>query len=69
MVAIVENIAIVLLTIIALLACGYLALVLLNWGLKLKSGGREEDGLLGLWTEALKKSKFAENSDPPTKDH
>ncbi len=69
MVAVFENIAIVLLTIIALLASGYLALVLLNWGLKLKSGGREEDGLFDLWAEAQKKPKSAKNSYPSTKDH
>lgn len=63
---ILENIAIVLLTIFVLLAGGYLLLVLLGWGLKMKSGSSEQDGLMDLWTtsqaEALKAT--SKNEDP-----
>ena len=50
MAAVFENILIMILTIIVLLGCGYVLLVVLGWGLKIKSGRREEDGLTQLWS-------------------
>jgi len=44
-----ENILIMVLTIVILVAVGYLMLVLLGWLIKLKHGGREEQGLTDLW--------------------
>ena len=46
---ILENILIMILTIAILLGGGYLVLLLLHWGLRIKSGGREEQGLTDLW--------------------
>ncbi len=47
--AIVENILIMILTIVFLLGGGYFVLVILDWGLKVKSGSREQEGLTSLW--------------------
>ena len=47
--AIFENILIMLLTIVVLLAAGYMMLLLIGLGLKLKSGNREEQRLTDLW--------------------
>jgi hypothetical protein len=47
--AIFENILIMIATVVVLLCGGYLLLVILGWGLKLKSGHREQQGLADLW--------------------
>jgi hypothetical protein len=47
--AIIENILIMLITIVVLLAGGYLLLKVIELGLKLKSGGREQQRLTDLW--------------------
>lgn len=44
-----ENILIMILTIVVLLAGAYLVLAVLGWGLKIKSGSREQEGLTDLW--------------------
>ena len=49
MAAVFENILIMILTIIVLVGGGYLVLVVLGWGLKIKSGSREQEGLTQLW--------------------
>lgn len=54
---IVENLVVMLLTILVLIVGGYLALVLLNWGLKLKGGLREDEGLVQLWAESKKEQQ------------
>lgn len=54
---ILENILIMILTIVVLLGGGYLVLLLLHWGLKIKSGGREEQGLTDLWIAQQRKSR------------
>lgn len=63
-----ENILIMVLTIVILVAGGYLLLLILGWLLKIKSGGRETQGLTDLWianqAEALKK----DSDDPPADD-
>ena len=46
---ILENILIMVFTIVVLVAGGYLMLLLLGWLIKLKHGGREERGLTDLW--------------------
>jgi hypothetical protein len=40
------------LTIVVLLVGGYLVLAVLGWGLKVKSGSREQEGLTRLWAES-----------------
>ena len=55
-VAIFENILIMVLTIVSLLGGGYVALILLEWGLKKKSGQREQKRLTDLWITAQSQS-------------
>lgn len=52
MAAILETILIMILTIAVLLGGGYLFLVVLGWGLRIKSGRREQEGLTRLWAES-----------------
>lgn len=63
MAEIVENLVVMVLTILVLIVGGYVALVLLNWGLKLKSGTREDDGLVQLWAESKKEHQAAASSN------
>jgi hypothetical protein len=58
-----ENILIMVLTIVVLLGGGYLFLVMLNWGLKIKSGSREQDGLTQLWTASQSGKPRPESSN------
>ena len=51
---IIENILVMVLTIVVLIGGGYLLLLLLGWGLKIKSGKHEQVGLTSLWIEAQK---------------
>jgi hypothetical protein len=60
MAGILENILIMVLTVVCLLGGGYLALVLLGWVMKLKSGHREQEGLTDLWI-SLKHQQNAQN--------
>ena len=46
---VIENILVMILTIVVLLAGGYLLLVILHWGLRVKSGRKEQEGLTDLW--------------------
>ena len=46
---IIENLSIMVLTIVAVLVGFYLVLKWLDWGLRRKSGGREQAGLSALW--------------------
>lgn len=52
MAAVLENILIMILTIVVLLGGGYLVLTVLGWGLKIKSGRREQEGLTRLWASS-----------------
>ena len=61
--SILENLLIVVLTILFLLGGGYLLLLVLGWGLKLKSGGREQAGLTDLWIETQKLAQSENNSE------
>ncbi len=62
---ILENILIMVLTIVVLVGGGYLALLVLGWGLKIKTGGREQEGLTNLWVEAKKEESSDQNSQNP----
>jgi hypothetical protein len=61
--AIVENILIMILTIAVLLGGGYLLLVIVGWGLKIKSGGREQEGLTDLWIASQTAKPEQETTD------
>ena len=63
--AIIENILIMVITIVALLAGGYLLLKVIELGLKLKSGGREQQRLTDLWiaNQASASPKTPEDPD------
>ena len=50
-----ENLLVMILTIVFVLGGGYLLLVMLGWGLKLKSKNSEQTGLTDLWIESQKK--------------
>lgn len=60
------------LTIVILAAGVYLVLLLLGWGLKLKSGSREQQGLTDLWianqAEALRNKPENEPIKKPEHD-
>ena len=63
MAAVFINILIMILTIIVLVGGGYLVLVVLGWGLKIKSGSREQEGLTRLWA-----SNKSNKSNPESRD-
>jgi hypothetical protein len=63
MVALFENLLIMILTIVALLGCGYLVLAILAWGLKIKSGSREQEGLTKLWSASQAGNPKSESLD------
>lgn len=67
-----ENILIMILTILILVTGAYLVLLLLGWGLKLKSGTREQQGLTDLWianqTEAVRNKPENEPQKKPEHD-
>ena len=58
---VVENLAVMALTIAVLAAGCYLLLVFMNWWLRLKTGSREQEGLARLWQSA----QPAPRSDDP----
>lgn len=59
-----ENILIMILTVMVLLGGGYLVLVVLGWGMKLKSGHREQEGL----TDLLSTLKHQQNVQSTSTD-
>ncbi len=61
---IVENILIMVLTIVVLVAGGYATLVVLGWLFKRKHGGQEEQGLTDLWI-ANQPKNLENNPDAP----
>ena len=63
-----ENIIIMLLTILVPIGGGYLVLILLNWGLKLKGGMREDEGLVSMWAESKREQKALEQADDTPDD-
>lgn len=58
-----ENILIMVLTIVGLLGGGYLALIILEWALKIKSGQRENERLTDLWIATQSQSTSTENTN------
>jgi hypothetical protein len=63
MAAVLENILIMILTIAVLLGGGYLVLAILGWGLKIKSGRREEEGLTRIWAASQAKKPKSDSQD------
>ena len=67
------NIGIMVLSVGVLLGAGYVALMVLEWGLKLKGGRREQEGLFELWRSAqtgpgpshLSETPAPESEPPP----
>lgn len=60
---ILENIGIMVLTIVLLLGGGWLLLLILHWGLKIKTGSREQDGLMDLWESAMARKPPADEEE------
>ena len=54
---ILENLLVMVLTIVVLAGGFYLLLLVLNVWLKMKTGSREEEGLSDLWVAAVKEAK------------
>ncbi len=66
--AVIENILIMLITIVVLLAGGYLLLMVIQLGMKLKSGGREQQRLTDLWI-ANQAPELPKTSEDPPPEH
>jgi hypothetical protein len=60
------NILIMILSVVVLIGGGYLMLVILGWGLKLRSGHREQEGLTDLWT-AIKHQEIDQDNSADQK--
>jgi len=56
-------------TIVALIGGGYLLLAILGWGLKLKTGRREQDGLTDLWIASQANKPEQETTDGKFRDN
>lgn len=65
---ILENILVMILTIVVPLAGGFLVLLVLGWWLKIKSGGREQQGLTDLWIANQADQHKSKSEPPPTDD-
>ena len=63
-----ENILIMIFTIVVLVVGGYLTLVMLGWLIKLKHGGREEQGLTDLWIANHPDAQKNKLDTPPAPD-
>lgn len=49
-----ENLLVMILSILVLIAGGYFFLLIVHYGLKIRSRGREEEGLAILWQDNVK---------------
>jgi len=58
-----ENLSIMVLSVVALIACGWLLLLMLEVLIRLKAGTRERDGLTRLWETALTKKDKPSDQD------
>jgi len=67
--AIVENILIMIITIVALLGGGYLLLAIIDWGLKIKSGHREQERLTDLWIASQANKSEHETTDDKSRNN
>ena len=69
MAGILENILIMILTVMGLLGGGYLILVVLGWGMKLKSGHREQEGLTNLLSTLTRQQNLQNRSSDRKSDN
>lgn len=69
MAGIFENILIMILTVIVLLGGGYLVLLVLGWGMKLKSGHREQEGLTDLFSTLKHRQNVQNGSSDQQSDN
>ncbi len=69
MTSIIENVLVMVLTIVTLVGGFYLLLLVLNAWLKIKSGSREHEGLSNLWASAMKETKkSSDDAEGPPND-
>ncbi len=61
--SIIENLLVMVLTIAVLLGSLYMLLLVLQWWLKLKTRGREEEGLSNLWQSTHLKQPGPDEDD------
>lgn len=59
---ILENLLVMVLTIVVMIAGAWLFLLFLQFIIKLKTGRREEDGLFDLWQSVITKPENAQNN-------
>jgi hypothetical protein len=62
---ILENILVMVLTIVVFAGGIYLFLLILHAGLRLKSGSRETEGLTNLWQDSLIQSRSQKKENDP----
>ena len=67
--AVIENILVMILTVVVLLGGGYLLLLILHWGLRVKSGRKEQEGLTDLWIAAQTQSKHPRTPEEKSEEH
>ncbi len=60
---IVENSIVAVLTIAGILLGIYAILVVLEWGMRIKSRGREQEGLTRLWAASQKRADRGQNEN------
>jgi ammonia channel protein AmtB len=60
---IIENVVIVVLTIICMIAGAWIFLLFLQLLLKIKTGRREEEGLMDLWQTVITPTEDVKNKD------
>jgi hypothetical protein len=62
--SLIENLMIMVLTVVALVGSLYVLLLILNFWMKFKSGGREDEGLTAIWNQSLSHLKSDHKKDP-----
>ncbi len=63
--SIIENMMVMVLTLVVLAAGFYLLLLVLNLWLKIKTGTREKEGLANLWASTMKEVKLPQSTKEP----
>jgi hypothetical protein len=68
LIRILEDVGVIVLTIVILVGGLYLILLALQWGLRLKMGSREEEGLAELWNASLPGQRPVDENKTPDGD-
>ncbi len=63
--SILENMMVMVLTLVVLAGGFYLLLLVLNVWLKIKTGTREKEGLTNLWASTMKEAKLPQSRKEP----